>query len=111
MPSKEIEKIKKVIVKQLEKLKIENIEIIDISGRSSLADYLIIGTGRSVKNIESAVELLNKELKKNDIIGIKPEGTSSTGWVILDIKDIIIHLFIEEVRIKYNIEEIFNKKH
>jgi ribosome-associated protein len=110
MPSKEVEKIKKTIIDKLEELKVENIEVIDVSNKSSLADYLIIGTGRSSKNLEAAIELVNIELKKNGIIGIKPEGNGLTGWAILDVKDIIVHLFLEDIRGKYNIEEIFNKK-
>ena len=110
MVLKEVEKLKNKVIKKLEDLKITNIEAIDTSDRSSIADYVIIGTGRSGKHLQSSLESLNIELKDNGIIGIRPEGDSTSGWVLLDAKDIIIHLFLEEVREKYNIEDIFDKK-
>jgi ribosome-associated protein len=107
---KEVETLKKKIIKKLEDSKVENIEVIDTSNRTSIADYVIIGTGRSNKHIQSILENINLELKDNGLIGIKPEGDAKSGWVLLDAKDIIIHLFLQDVREKYNIEQIFEKK-
>jgi len=110
MVSKEVISLKSLVVKKLKDLKIENIEVFDVSNQSSLADYMVIGSGRSSKHIESSLENLALELKKLGMSNIRPEGISSSGWVLLDVKDVIIHLFLPDVRIRYNMEQIFEKK-
>lgn len=107
---KEVEVLREKVVEKLKDLKVENIEVIDVSKRTSIADYVIIGTGRSGKHLQSSLENLNLELKNNGIVGIRPEGDSKSGWILLDAKDIVIHLFLKEIREKYNIEQIFEKK-
>lgn len=103
-------KLKTYIVSQLEELKVENIISIDTSKISSLADLIIIGDGRSGKHIESAMEALKINLKKEyEIEGIM-NGTANDGWVILDLGNIIIHLFIPPVREIYKLEELFYTK-
>jgi len=84
--------------------------VIDTSDKTSIADYVIIGTGRSNKHVQSILENISMELKDSGLIGIKPEGDAKSGWVLLDAKDIVIHLFLQNVREKYSIEQIFEKK-
>ena len=75
-----------------------------------VADLIIIGDGRSGKHIESTMETLKINLKKEyEIEGIM-NGTANDGWVILDLGNIIIHLFIPPVREIYKLEELFYTK-
>ena len=86
-------------------MKILDIKVLDLKGKSSLADYMIIGSGTSSRQIESAMAHIRTDLKKEDEIVAKEE--KSEGWVLLDLSDIIIHLFTEEQRHLYKFEEIW----
>lgn len=106
----DIAKLKTYIVKQLEEMKVENIISIDTSKISSLADLIIIGDGRSGKHIESTMELLKINLKKDYEIEGTINGTANDGWIILDLGNVIVHLFIPPVREIYKLEELFYTK-
>lgn len=105
--------LKDIIVKQLEEQKIEEIICADVSKTSSIADYVIIGTGRSGKHAESTMENLKTYLKENCSVGGLINGTANDGWIVFDLGNIIVHLFEPEVRKIYKLEELFvlkNKK-
>lgn len=102
------EKLKEQITDKLDKLKAKDIITIDVSKTSSLADYVIVATGRSSKHLSSVAENINKLLKQNGIVGLRPEGVANTGWIVLDAEDIIIHLFTKESREIYRLEELWS---
>lgn len=103
-------KRKDYIVKQLDDMKIEDILVIDASKTSSLADWVIIGNGRSGKHIESSIENLRAKMKQDGMYEGKINGTSEDGWVVYDVGNIIVHLFVPEVREIYKLEDLFNPK-
>lgn len=74
-----------------------------------MADYLIIATGTSQRQVASMAELLKQELKKNGIINIHIEGLPQGDWVLVDAGDVIIHLFRREIRSYYNLERMWGK--
>ena len=103
--------LKDYIVNQLEELKIDDIIVIDTSKTSSIADSIIIGSGRSGKHIESSMEILKTNVKKNELYnGGMISGVANDGWIIYDLGDIIVHLFVPAVRDIYKLEELFNPK-
>ena len=104
----EIKQLKKHITAILDDLKAENIVVIDVPENSGIADYMILATGRSKKHVSSIAENVNKELKKMGIIGIKPEENNNSDWVVLDTGSVIVHIFTEEVRNRYQLEELWN---
>lgn len=93
------------LVKRLDDLKISDIKVLDVKNKSSLVDYIIIGTGTSNRQIESSITHIRTDLKNNNEIVAKEE--KSDGWILLDLSDIIIHLFTEEQRRLYRFEEIW----
>lgn len=103
---KNIEKLKKDIINELENSKAKEIISMDISKVSSLADYIIIATGRSSKHLNAVASKLRAFLKEQGVI-INPEGVSEGGWVVLDVGNIIVHLFTQEVREVYNLEKLW----
>ena len=98
------------ILKQLDDLKIDDIVVADTRKTSSIADYVIIGSGRSGKHIESSMEILKTNLKNNKSTNGMVSGTANDGWIILDLGNIIVHLFVPAVRDIYKLEELFNPK-
>lgn len=105
---KEVENQKEKIIKKLDELKAENIEVIDVTKKTQMADYVIIATGRSSKHIDSILDVTASMLKQEEgIIGIRPKGVASTDWSALDTGDIIVHLFTEEARQRYRLEDLW----
>ena len=87
--------------------KAENLKIIDLTNKSSIADSFIIATCRSTRHADSTADELVRQLKK---IGIKcpnPEGKPQCDWIIVDVGSIIVHLFRQETRDLYNLEKLW----
>jgi ribosome-associated protein len=88
---------------------VENVETIDIGKKTSLADYMVVGTGRSNRHMESAMERLRLELKGQGLSTKTVEGRNS-GWVILDLGTILLSIMTEEDRNKYNLEKLWKEE-
>lgn len=91
----------------LDDSKAENIVSIDIQGKSPLADYMIIASGRSHRHVAAVADHLLRALKEAGLGAARVEGLSGADWVLIDTGDIIIHVFRPEVREFYNIEKMW----
>lgn len=80
---------------------------IDLGGKSSIADYMVIASGSSQRHIQSTGELLKNFLNQQGIKPIYIEGTPPCDWVLLDAGSVIVHLFRPEVREHYNLEKMW----
>ena len=102
-----VEEVHSLTIESLENSKAENIQSIDIAQKSSIGDYMIIASGRSHRHVGAVADLLLRDLKKAGIKTPKVEGRQNGDWVLVDIGDIIIHLFRPEVREFYNLEKMW----
>lgn len=84
----------------------EDIVSIDLSGKSSIADFMVIATGTSSRHVASMADKLIDRLAKTGRKA-RAEGKDSGDWVIVDAGDVIIHLFRAEVRNFYNLEKLW----
>jgi len=98
----------KFIEKSLSKNKAKEITVIDLKKKTSIADYMIICTGTSNRHITALSNYLNEDLKKLNLNMLNIEGRKNGDWIIVDIGDIIIHLFRGEVREYYNLEKMWS---
>ena len=87
--------------------KAEDIVTIDLAGKSTIADYMVIATGRSSRQVGALAEHLVQLLKGYGIVGVTPEGLRQGDWVLIDAGDVIVHLFRPEVRAFYNLEKMW----
>lgn len=101
------EELKDLIVTTLDQDKAEDIVTIDLTGKTSLADYMVIASGRSTRQVGALAEKLAARIKKENVIP-QIEGKQTGNWVLVDAGDVIVHLFRPEVREFYAIEEIWN---
>lgn len=86
-----------------------NIVLLDIKDIASFADYFVVLSADSMRQINALVEDINLQLKKEGIpIGHK-EGTSESGWVLLDYGNVLIHVFSPAEREYYRLEELWNE--
>ncbi len=99
---------KNLIVSSLDADKGADIQVIDLSGQSALADYIIVASGTSSRHIVSMAEKLRERLEARGTKDIRIEGLGQANWVVVDAGDVIIHLFRPEVREFYNIEKMWS---
>lgn len=95
------------VLASLEDSKAEDIVSIDIQGKSSLGDYMVIASGRSHRHVAAVADHLTRALKEAGHGPVRVEGLTSADWVLIDTGDIIIHVFRPEVRDFYNIEKLW----
>ena len=93
------------ILSILDDAKAENLKIIDLSDKSSIADSFIIATCRSTRHADATADDITKKLKKLGIKCPNPEGRPQCDWIIVDAGSIIVHLFRKEIREIYNLEK------
>jgi ribosome-associated protein len=95
-----------LVEKALDDGKAEDVVTIDLDGKSSIADFMVIATGRSQRQVTALAERVREEL---DRIGPRPslEGLAQGDWVLIDAGDVIVHVFRPEVRSYYNLEKMW----
>ncbi|HEY1927501.1 MAG TPA: ribosome silencing factor [Caulobacteraceae bacterium] len=97
-----------MILDRLDDEKAQDILLIDMAGQSSIADGLIIASGRSHRHVGAMADHLLRALKDAGYGKARIEGLPSCDWVLIDVGDVIVHLFRPEVRSFYNIEKIWS---
>lgn len=84
------------------------IEMIDLRGLTSIADYMVIASGTSSRHVSAMADKLAERLNILGLKDVRIEGQESCEWVIVDAGDVIIHLFKPEVRSFYNLEKMWS---
>ena len=98
----------KKILQILDDAKAEDTTAIDLAGKSPMADYMVISSGRSDRHVGAIAEQLRTKLKRHGVSGIRVEGLPHCDWVLVDTGDIIVHIFRPEVRSFYNLEKMWS---
>jgi ribosome-associated protein len=80
---------------------------IDLSGKSDMADFMVVASGRSTRHVAAVAEKLIERLKGEAGIAVRTEGRESPDWVLIDAGDVIVHIFRPEVRDYYQIEKMW----
>ena len=97
-----------MIVGVLDENSAQDVIEIDISGKSSVADFMIVASGRSNRHVGALADYVIQELKQNGHGGMGVEGLDASDWVLIDAGDVILHIFRPEVRAFYNLEKIWS---
>ena len=105
-PSPELKMID-VVLQSLEDAKAEQTVSIDIAGKSSLADHMVVTSGRSNRHVSAVADQVVKALRDNGFSKPRVEGLPHADWVLVDGGDVIVHIFRPEVREFYNLERIW----
>ena len=101
--------LKQEIINTLDSNKALDIIAIDLEGKSSIADYMIIASGTSSRHIQALSEQVFEKLKKSGIENCKIEGKESSDWKLVDGIDLIIHIFNPEKRKFYELEKMWSE--
>ena len=95
-----------IVCRSLDDDKAEEISVIDLAGKTSIADTMVIATGRSSRQVGALADHLIRTLKE---AGVRPaiEGKANSDWVIVDAGSVVVHIFRPEVRAFYNLEKMW----
>lgn len=96
-----------LVLKSVDDDKAEDIVEIDLRGRSDVADYMVICSGRSSRQVAAISEKLADRLKQDMRISVRMEGKETGDWVLIDAGDVIVHVFRPEVRDFYQLEKMW----
>ncbi|MGF1474306.1 MAG: ribosome silencing factor [Geminicoccaceae bacterium] len=96
-----------IIVRSLDDDKAVEPVTIDLSGKTTVADAMVIASGTSQRHIAAMAEKLLERLKRTGRSGLKVEGGEGSDWVLIDVGDVIVHLFKPEARSFYNLEKLW----
>jgi ribosome-associated protein len=95
------------ILDTLEDAKAEQTVVIDLAGKTTLADAMVITTGRVNRHVSAIADQVIEMLKQHGHTGLRVEGQPHCDWVLIDAGDVILHVFRPEVRSFYNLEKMW----
>lgn len=106
-PVPQPQELKALIEKSLDDDQAEDVIVIDLAGKTTIADYMIVASGRNARHLGAMAVKLADRLKTEGVRGVELEGLAQCDWVLVDAGDVIVHLFRPEVRTFYNIEKMW----
>lgn len=106
-PQTEAEAVHALILHQLDEDQAQDVVSIALEGKSSIADHMVIASGRSTRQVAAMATKLAERLKKEGHGTARVEGLPAADWVLIDAGDVVVHLFRPEVRSFYNLERMW----
>ena len=103
-----VKRLLELVKTSLDDDKAEDIVVIDLAGKSSIADHMVIANGRSQRQVGAIADHLSRRLKESGFGTAKVEGMPACDWVLVDAGDVVVHLFRPEVRGFYNLEKMWS---
>ena len=100
--------ILKTITEVLDENKAVDIEVIDLSGKTSIADYMVVASGSSKRQVGALTDYVTRKLKEDGHGSCRVEGLTQGDWVLIDAGDVIAHIFRPEVRDFYSLEKMWS---
>ena len=101
------ESLLEIVESTLDDHKAQDVRTIALEGKSTIADYMVIATGTSQRQVSAMAEHLLENLKAAGQKGVSVEGRSQGDWVLIDAGEVVLHLFRPEVRAFYNLEKMW----
>ncbi|MBI3514288.1 MAG: ribosome silencing factor [Proteobacteria bacterium] len=103
----DVERLLGLVETSLDDDQADSITTIPLSGKSSIADYMVVASGRNARQIAAMADHLATKLKAEGVRSVAIEGLKTCEWVLIDCGDIIVHLFRPEIRAFYNLEKMW----
>lgn len=90
--------------------KAEDVRTIDLRGKTEVADFFVIASGRSMTHTRSLIDKVEEEIEKQGVTPIREEGVREGRWAVIDYGDVIVHVFNDETRLFYHLESLWEDK-
>lgn len=88
-----------------------NVKVIDVRKQTTITDYMIIGSGRSSRQVKAIAQKMMEEMKLSGFPAINCTGLEGGDWALVDFNDVIVHIMQPECRQYYNLEDLWNDSH
>jgi ribosome-associated protein len=102
-----VEALHQLVLRSLDDDQAQDVVTIPLSGKSNIADYMVIASGRSTRQVASMAQKLTERIKQELHRNVRIEGLPVADWVLIDSEDVIVHIFRPEVRSFYNLERMW----
>lgn len=102
------EEILEVVVRAADDKLAENIVVMDVRGLTSIGDYFVVMNGRNERQMGAIAEGITQSVHKNNIPLKNQEGKDSGNWTLIDLSDVIVHIFSNDERSYYNLEKLWS---
>ena len=99
--------LRNTVIDALEGLKAKDIREIDVRGKTSIADLLVIASGTSARHVKSIADEVVKFAKRADVMPLGVEGEREAEWVLVDLGDVIVHVMLPRIREFYGLERLW----
>jgi ribosome-associated protein len=99
--------LRDLVLATLDDAQAQDVVAIPLAGRSSIADHMVIASGRSTRQVASMASRLAEDIKAGTGRNVRMEGLASADWVLVDAGDVVVHLFRPEVRAFYALEKMW----
>lgn len=101
------EQLKDIVIKALEDLKAKDISVIDVRGRTSITDFMVIASGTSNRHIKSLADNVVVETKEAGVRAGGVEGGATSDWILVDLGDVVVHVMMPATREFYDLERFW----
>ena len=106
-PPVDVQELHRLVLQSLDDDQAVDVVTIPLTGKSNIADHMVIASGRSTRQVASMANKLADRIKEEFRKNVRIEGLPAADWVLIDADDVIIHLFRPEVRTFYNLERMW----
>jgi ribosome-associated protein len=101
--------LKKLVIDSLEDLKAQDITVLDVTGRTSVTDAMIIATGTSSRHAQALAENVSEKAKAAGEMPLGSEGRGDSDWVLIDLGDVVVHVMTAQSREYYDLESLWSE--
>ncbi len=104
------DQLQKMILNTLDELKARDIHVLDVRGKTSITDFMIIASGTSTRHVKSLIDGVCEDCLNAGVRPIGVEGTQNAEWALADLGDVIVHVMLPAVRDFYNLDKLWGEQ-
>ncbi|MCQ8104576.1 ribosome silencing factor [Methylomonas sp. SURF-2] len=102
------EQLLKLVETELDERKAHQIAILDVRGKTSITDFMVVATATSTRHAKSLCDYVIEKVKENDLQPLGVEGESGSDWVLVDLGDVVLHVMTGQAREFYQLEKLWS---
>ena len=102
------EQLCELVVEALEDLKAKDIKVLDVRGKSSITDMMVVASGTSDRQVRALADSVIEKAKQHNIQPLGVEGQQAGEWIVVDLVDVVVHIMLPQVRDFYNLEKLWD---